>query len=400
MHRAPYLLLLATAFLATLASCGGGGGGGTQQIELAACAVPQRFPGLARDAPAELTTVSNSPIAFPIASDVALRLEDAATSLLSRSDAPGFTAAIVVPGAGRWSTVRGLARTEPAEPASEGTLFYWASVGKAATAILILQLVDEGRLRLDDRLDRWFPQAPNAARITLTHLLTHTSGLASNPTDSPLTPRYQTPEELLAALPSLSPSFCPGGGWLYSNTGYLLLGLIAEKASGSPYHELVERKIARPLALEGFRALRPGEMPPELAAAHDGRAPRPDLGMSTRLGMGNVIARADDMVSFWRAVMTGELLQTATARRQWQVLYPMDMPGAADMWYGQGVMRIEWLDDQQRRRTWLGHLGGTPHANAMVAFDPLAGAYVAVAVNSKASSVAIAAELLKALAPR
>jgi D-alanyl-D-alanine carboxypeptidase len=369
-------------------------------VEIAAAppCTPQRYAGPTRATPPELATLSAAPITVPFSPEMQGRLDEAATRVLSATATPGMTAAVAIPGSGRWSATRGLARAEPAQPVADDTVFYWASVGKAATALVVLQLVDHGALRLDDRLDRWYPQAPNAAGITIANLLTHTSGLASNPTADPLAARYEPPEELLASLSIQVPAFCPGSGWLYSNVGYLLLGKIAEQVSGLPFHELVARAIATPLNLPTLRALRPGEMPPQLAISHDGRVPQPDLGISSRLGMGNIVARAEDVLVFWRAVLTGELLQSASARRQWEALYPMDgvLPWG-QAWYGQGVMLVEWTDERQRKRTWLGHLGGTPHANAVVAYDPRAGAFVAVAVNSGTSSVAIAAELLKAI---
>ena len=104
--------------------------------------------------------------------------------------------------------------------------FWFASDGKAFTAVVVQQLVEEGKLKFDDKLARWFPDYPNARVITIDHPLTHTSGIYSFQADSGLLrakPGYKTPEELIAVALTHGNAFCPGEYWSYSNTGYVML---------------------------------------------------------------------------------------------------------------------------------------------------------------------------------
>jgi D-alanyl-D-alanine carboxypeptidase len=397
--RAVAVLLSATLF----AACGGGThtGSGALTCESAG---PYGGPPLHAALPANTFPSAHSGSASNAAlpGELGLLLDARLKEIVLQTGAPAVAVAVDVPGLGRWTSTQGLARVTPPEPASEATLFYWGSVAKPLTAVLVLQLVEEGKLNLDDRLARWYPQMPQADLITIEHLLTHTSGLATNALG--LDPISQAPaapaEQVLAA--SRTPSvFCPGTGASYSNTGYWILGLIVEAIEGQAFHEVLQRRIAGPLGLQQLRALRPGEeQPTDLASPHQKREPQADAGAWSRIGAGNVVAGADDMLSFWQAVLTGRLLPLATVQRQWSRLYPMQSEvsppgGQALSWYGQGVAVMEWTDEQGRIRPWLGHLGSIPTANAAVLYDPLVGAYVAVAVNSEVSSAAAANALLQ-----
>ena len=331
--------------------------------------------------------------------DLTFLLDARVKAILLQTGAPAVAVALDVPGLGHWTSTQGLARVVPPQPASETTLFYWGSVAKSLTAILVLQLVEEGKLNLDDRLARWYPQMPQAELITIDHLLTHTSGLATNALD-PLGQVPRTPAELVTAASRTSSVVCPGVAASYSNTGYLMLGLIVEALEQEQFHEVLQRRIAGPLGLKHLRALRPGEeQPAALATPHQKRDPQTDPGAWSRLGSGNVVAGADDMLAVWQALLTGRLLPLAAVQRQWARLYPVDAGSAPDgnqskMWFGQGVMLTEWIDDRGTR-SWLGHLGGIPTANSAVLYDPFVGAYVAAAVNSEVSSTAVANALLQ-----
>nr|WP_315478752.1 serine hydrolase domain-containing protein [uncultured Rhodoferax sp.] len=332
--------------------------------------------------------------------ELAARLDQRLHALLRQTGAPAISAAMEVPGLGRWVFSQGMARTQPPEAADADTLFYWGSIAKSITAVLVLQLVQEGKLSLDDRLARWFPHMPHAAHITIDQLLSHRSGLATNAGDPLDAFASQTAQLHQAAnTPSL---FCPGADASYSNTGYLLLGLVVEAVEQQPYHAIVHQRIAGPLGLRHLRALRPDETnTPGLVSPHQGRVPQPDPAAWQRLGNGNVVATAADMGRFWRALLTGQLLPPATVQRQWAELYPLrNIPpnAQAGSWFGQGVMLTEMAMPSGERQVWLNHLGGTPTANAVVLYAPESSAFVAVAVNNAVSAPAVANALLKVLA--
>lgn len=378
--------LLAAAAL--LSGCGGG-----SETHARDCARPAVYEGVRSDGPTALPVADTATQAMEAAR--AACFDELLQELIASTGMPAVSAALACD-LGRWQASAGLACTRPESPVNTQTVFYWGSVAKAATAVLVLQLVEAGRLRMGDTLSRWFPQFAEASRITIAQLLTHTSGLATNTGLPPLGATYEPPELLIAAAAKVSSPYCPGAGFNYSNVGYLLLGLIAEREGGDAYHRLVQQRIPGPLGLQTLRAARPAEVLDDMAVPHLGRDPRPDPGVSSRLGMGNIVARAEDMLGFWRALMTGRLLSAQTMRQQWATL--SGVAGAPSLAFGQGVMQIEWTDWAGRPRTWWGHLGGTEHANALVAFDPFERAFLAVAVNSQVSSAAVAHRLLKMVA--
>lgn len=401
-HRA--LKLAAPGLLAiVLAACGGGGGANTG-ITASSCAVGAPFVGevVREKLPASSFPPSPAASTTVLPAELAAQLDARIGVLLAQTGAPAIAAAVDVPGLGRWSSTQGLARVQPEQPAQADTPFFWASVTKALTAVLVLQLVEDGRLKLDDRLARWFPQVPGAELITLEHLLTHTSGLATNSEGAtPLT--TPTRAEQLAAAAATPLLFCPGSGVSYSNTGYWMLSLIVEAVYGESYDAALRHRIAEPLGLWQLQSLPPQQPAPDsFATPHLGRLPSSDPALGSRLGAASVFATPADMLSFWQAVFTGRLLSPATVQRQWAALYRLRDSAAPELrwWVGQGVMLAEWADTQGRNRPWLFHAGGdSVHgANAVLIYDPVVAAYVAAAVNSNVPSAAVATTLLDIVA--
>lgn len=279
-----------------------------------------------------------------------------------------------MPGRGIWSATRGT-------DGEVSRWFWFASVGKAFTAAVDLQLVEEGKLSLDDRLARWFPNYPNAKAISIDHRLSHTSGVYSFQNDPALRthPGYHAPEELIAIARAHGNGFCPGEFWAYSNTGYVMLGRIVEHIEGRPFHEVLTGRVIQRLGLQHTKALAPQESA---------------SGLTTPYAAGNVVATAADMVEFWHALLGGRILKPETVRSQFKRLHPMFDKGT---FYGRGVMLYDVLIDNSRRLTWLGHGGGAPGSKALVIYSVDARAFVAVALNNDGSAEATAGLLLKAL---
>ena len=150
----------------------------------------------------------------------------------------------------------GQANREWSVPNTLDTRFNVASLSKQFTAVLILRLVDEGRLDLDRPISDYLPEYRSdvGQRVTLHQLLTHQSGIP-NYTSLPyvwsdsLTQRYST-EALIRRFGSLDPEFDPGTHYRYSNTGYLLLAAIAERVTGEPFDTLITQRVLAPLRLQ------------------------------------------------------------------------------------------------------------------------------------------------------
>jgi D-alanyl-D-alanine carboxypeptidase len=152
-----------------------------------------------------------------------------------------------------WSGASGPAR-DGVTPLSGETPFAIASVTKTFTAAMVLQLVDEGRVRLDAPVTDYLPELTLAAGVTVEQLLSHTSGIADllAPMRDLLnadTSRVWTPAEVLAELgPS---NFTPGTDWGYSNTNFVIAGMLVERVTGQPIADELERRITGPLELGG-----------------------------------------------------------------------------------------------------------------------------------------------------
>jgi D-alanyl-D-alanine carboxypeptidase len=317
------------------------------------------------------------------------RLDEAMRSAIKQTQAPVMSAAVAT-AAGRWSATRNANGTASA------ARLYWASVGKSATAAVILQLVGEGKLRLDAPISRWVRDCPSGSIITIDHLLFHTSGLFSSNEDAQWRkrPRYLSPEEYVKIAAKHGLMFCPGRHWRYTNTGYSLLGQVIEAIEGRPYHEVVNARLFEPLGLRALRALPPRETPEDVAPLVPTATDRAVMEPAWGYAMGSVVGPADEMIAWWHALLGGKLLQPAEQARLFEHLYPMFDKG---LYCGRGVMLYEVPDPSGPPRVWLGHSGGTPGAKALVAWSPADSAWVAVALTGDGSAEASAALLLRQL---
>ena len=132
---------------------------------------------------------------------------------------------------------------------TDDTRFRISSITKTYTAVMIFQLIEEGKLRLDDKLDKFFPQIPNAAKITIAQILSHRSGIPNIAPDGSGM-RQRTQEERVAEIAKGQPDFEPGSRHLYSNSGFVLLGYIVEKVGGKPYQDALKDRIVAKLGLK------------------------------------------------------------------------------------------------------------------------------------------------------
>lgn len=327
----------------------------------------------------------------PIISDP---LDAAFDKAAGQMQTKALAAAVAVGDGGLWNQLR-VPRGDP-----EPRRFFWASAGKAYTATAILQMVEEGKLSLEDRLSRWAPQVPGADFIKIDDLLTHTSGLYSFQADPGLRaePGYKPPARLVAAAAAQPPSFCPGANWSYSNTGYVLLGQIIEATDGVPYHEALTKRIVERLMLEETTILAPRQTLEGLAtpAASAAEAGGTADDVTTPFAAGAVAASAPDAVRFWRALMANRLHGEAITRGRFYRLYPMT--GVGPGYYGQGVMVTDLFKvDPTSGDTWLGHAGGLPGAKALIAYSVQKNAFAAVALTGEGSPEATTHALFKGL---
>jgi D-alanyl-D-alanine carboxypeptidase len=175
---------------------------------------------------------------------------------------PGATAGFALADGRTFGLAVGLSNVEAGTPMKPSDLMLQGSVGKTYVAAVALQLVHEKRLRLDDKIERylgsekWFARLPNAREITVRMLMNHTSGLVRYEFKEQFTKdltanpdKRWRPDELVAYILDTAPPFAAGQGWEYSDTNYIVLGMIIERVTKARYYEQVAQRVLRPLKL-------------------------------------------------------------------------------------------------------------------------------------------------------
>lgn len=263
---------------------------------------------------------------------------------------------------GTWSTTAGVGNIRTGKPRSAEDRFRAGSITKTFVATVVLQLEAEGRLALDDTVEKWLPGAVHGhghdgSRITVRRLLNHTSGIYDYTNDETfvrwyfskdgfLKHRYDrwTPEAELAVAMRHQPLFEPGTSWSYSNTNYLLAAMVIEKATGHPYGEEVRRRIIDPLRLTGTSV--PGNrftLPHPSSRTYSKLAdsttgPTYDVttvNPSLAYGSGELISDTSDLNRFFKALLTGRLLPPAQLKEMKTTVKADVLPNAG---YGLGLI--------------------------------------------------------------
>ena len=344
-----------------------------------------------RLAPFSLAPLEPAPVnpGVPFSNEEIDRLNRAFKRTVPLTGATAVSVTIARSGGGSWSSTLGV---QPDGPKA----FWWASVGKLVTATIILQMVEEGQLTLDQTIDKWLPSFPGADRIKLDQLLTHTSGVFTFNYDKKirLESGYFSPTQLVAVAAKHGPDFCPGENWHYSNTGYIMLGLIAEQIDGSSIADILERRIARPLGLTSMRMVT-RDSNPQLVVPFKGqtRANAHIETISSTAGAGGIVAEPNDMIRLLEAWISGQILTTQSRDRALRDLFPMF---SEDTGYGRGIMVMQ-VPDAQHPTTWLGHTGGSPDSKGVLIFDLKRQTYAALVLNTGGKGEALLNTLLKAL---
>jgi CubicO group peptidase (beta-lactamase class C family) len=163
----------------------------------------------------------------------------------------------------------GSANLEHAVPVTRGTLFQTGSLGKQFAAVALMLLVEDGRVALDDPITRFFPAAPASWKpITVRHLLTHTSGIPDYDERTLDYRKDYTEDELARVAFGLPLEFPAGVRWNYSNTGYVLLGILIGKASGQFYGDVLRDRVFQPLGMKTARVIAEDEILMHRAAGY------------------------------------------------------------------------------------------------------------------------------------
>ncbi|MGV9454809.1 serine hydrolase domain-containing protein [Streptomyces sp. NPDC003635] len=264
-----------------------------------------------------------------------------------------------------WSATEGVGDLRTGKSRSARDRYRVGSITKTFVATVLLQLEAEGRLSLDDKVDRWLPGLVNGnghdgARITLRQLLNHTSGIYNYTDDEDfvrtyflkdgfLEHRYDRlpPEDLVARAMTHKPTFEPGTSWSYSNTNYVLAGMVIEKVTGHAYGDEVRARILDPLGMRATSVpgTRTGLPQPssrgysKLAETAEGKTyDVTKLSPTLAYAAGEMISDSADLNRFYTALLKGRLLPAEQLKEMKTTVKVAEIPNAG---YGLGLIERE-----------------------------------------------------------
>lgn len=296
----------------------------------------------------------------------------------------GIAAIVVKDGDVLFEGASGMANFEHDIPVSKDSVFRIASVTKQFTAATILLLSEDGQLHLDDLITDYLPDYPTQGyKITITHLLNHTSGIA-NITDQPelvseqLYLRDATTDELVDSFKDKPFDFVPGEDFRYNNSGYILLGAIMEKIAERPFHEVISERIFEPLGMDKSYYDSSRKLIKGRANAYDhtdeGIVNGIYLSMTRPHAAGSLMSTVGDLATWSEALFQGRLLTEESLLR---MTTNHQLPDGRFTDYGYGLEVTDLFG-----RPMLTHTGGISGGLSITIWLPDERIFVAVLSNT------------------
>lgn len=265
------------------------------------------------------------------------------------------------------------------KPLTMANRYRIGSITKMFTAAMILQLVEEGKLKLTDTIDKFFPQIPNARKITIVQILSHRSGIPNvrrdqnskgNVNTTPI-----TKDEMLSLIAKATPDFEPDAKQSYSNSGYFLLGLIIEKLTGKPYEEALKERITSRIGLKdtytatGSIDVNKNESLTYLNVGGDWKQV-PETHPSIFFGGGSIVSTPNELAKFIQALFDGKIVSKESLDQMKTI---RDGDGL-----GIGMEPFAFAG-----KTFYGHAGGGDNYGAWLSYLPEEKLAVAYTTNAK-----------------
>jgi D-alanyl-D-alanine carboxypeptidase len=350
-----------------------------------------------------LTACSTAPYVVPphraldprstVSAELADSLQAVLDEAVNANEMPGIQAAVITSDGEVWTGASGTTDFGRREPLRTDHLVRIGSITKLFTAALTLRSVERGELRLDDRLSRWIPQLRRSDELTIAMLLGHTSGLPDTFEQFGTLLRSALrrgtlwkPGELVARHDGKL-HFDPGTGWRYSNGNFIFLGIVLDKVSGHPVHELLRREILEPLHLEDTYFAPYEPVPDRLVSGFDrdlmpfsSEHPRGQTSWaSLAFTSGGMVASAWDLTRFTRALFQGGLVSADSLKAMVRFRDIRDEVGKDDpAWTGYGLGVSRHVIDG---REYWGHAGLFIGSQGYALFDPARRTHVSVLGN-------------------
>jgi len=283
------------------------------------------------------------------------RVDEFVRAEMAREKVPGVAVAVMDHGEVVKAEGYGYANVEHGVPVRPDTVFQSGSLGKQFTAATVMTLVEEGKLALDDPIAKYFPEAPPAFRaITLRHLLTHTSGIPDYTEGTIDLRRDYTEDELARMAFGLELEFAPGSRWNYSNTGYLMLGVVVRRASGRFYGDVLRDRVFQPLGMKTARIISEEDIVPHRAAGYRlvGGELKNQEWVAPKLNTtadGSLYFTVLDLIAWEKGLRSGAVLKPPS----WAAVFqPVRLNSGRSYPYGFG-----WVIDEVAGQTVVGHGG-------------------------------------------
>ncbi len=314
-------------------------------------------------------------------------------ALLDKSfpdDGPGAAIVVTENGEVIYKGGQGLADVEAGTPITPDTVFRFASISKQFASATMLQLIQEGKLQLDDPLSKFFPDYPEpGASATVRQLLNHTSGIQSYTGIAGWmveenTAKAFTTDELIDEFKDKEANFNPGEAFAYNNSGYILVGAIIEKVTGKSWDQAVVDRISKPLGLSTIAGFGDEATVPKMAkgytSAEDGSIKLAQkVHMSVPGAAGALRGTVLDLAGWADALHGGKVLSQAYYEA---MIAPTALPEGKSEDYGFGIAPSEI-----RGQKAIGHSGGIYGFSTDSTYLPEEGIFVAVFVNSDSSDI-------------
>ncbi len=263
------------------------------------------------------------------------------------------------------------------KPLTAANRFRIGSITKMFTAAMILQLVEEGKLKLTDTLDKFLPQVSNAKKITIVQILWHRSGIPNvrreQNSQGNVNTIPMTKDEILALIVKATPDFEPDTKRSYSNSGYQILGLILEKVTGKPYGEALTERITSKIGLANtYLATGNIDVSKNEALTYmnfgDGWKPVPETHPSILFSAGAIVSTPNDLAKFIQALFDGKIVSKES----------LDQMKTIRDGEGQGMEPFTFAG-----KTFYGHTGGADNYGAWLMYQPEEKLAVAYTTNAK-----------------
>ena len=289
-----------------------------------------------------LTLLMVSPAAAQLPEELKSKVDAVVNQILSSTKVPSASIAIVKDGRIAYLQAYGLARISPPMEATPQMQYSIGSISKQFTAAAVLLLVQEGKLTLDDPVSKYLPELTRANEVTLRMLLSHTSGYQDFwPEDYVMTSMMvpATAQHILDVWAKKPLDFDPGTQWQYSNTNYVIAGLIVEQASGMPLIDLLEKRVFLPLGMNDVYNSDASRLPATDPTGYERHAlgpqrPSPQEGAGWMFAAGELAMPAHDLALWDISVISRSLLSPASYV---QLLTPVRLKNGAGTGYGLGV---------------------------------------------------------------